>query len=100
MTHGWGQRRSTDENGASLEAVGSIGVGPLRKAGFNVLTWDSRGFGQSGGTVTVDYQDNEGRDVVCAPRLARRASRRRGSTRPATRASACTAPPTPAASSG
>ena len=27
---------------------------PLRKAGFNVLTWDSRGFGQSGGTVTVD----------------------------------------------
>ena len=64
MTHGWGQRRSTDANGSSLEAVGSIGVGPLRRAGFNVLTWDSRGFGQSGGTVTVDYKDNEGRDVV------------------------------------
>ena len=28
-----------------------------------MLTWDSRGFGQSGGTVTVDYKDNEGRDV-------------------------------------
>jgi ABC-2 type transport system ATP-binding protein len=64
MTHGWGQMRSRDENGASLEAVGAIGVGPLRKAGFNVLTWDSRGFGESGGTVTVDFKDNEGRDVV------------------------------------
>jgi ABC-2 type transport system ATP-binding protein len=64
MTHGWGQMRSKDENGTSLEAVGSTGVGPLRKAGFNVLTWDSRGFGESGGTVTVDFKDNEGRDVV------------------------------------
>ena len=42
---------------------GNVGVGPLRKAGFNVLTWDSRGFGESGGTVTVDSKDNEGRDV-------------------------------------
>jgi ABC-2 type transport system ATP-binding protein len=63
MTHGWGQQRSRDENGGSLEAFGAIGVGPLRRAGFNVLTWDSRGFGESGGTVTVDYKDNEGRDV-------------------------------------
>ena len=36
---------------------------PLRKAGFNVLTWDSRGFGNSGGTVTVDAPDKEARDV-------------------------------------
>ena len=35
----------------------------LRDAGFNVLTWDSRGFGESGGTVTVDHKDFEGRDV-------------------------------------
>ncbi len=28
-----------------------------------MLTWDSRGFGDSGGTVTVDYKGNEGRDV-------------------------------------
>ena len=41
----------------------TVGAAPLRKAGFNVLTWDSRGFGQSGGTVTVDHKDNEGRDV-------------------------------------
>src|SRR4051812_12087563 len=49
MTHGWGGTRTTDENGASSESVGTTGVGPLRKAGFNVLTWDSRGFGTSGG---------------------------------------------------
>jgi ABC-2 type transport system ATP-binding protein len=28
-----------------------------------VLTWDSRGFGESGGTVEVDSKDFEGRDV-------------------------------------
>src|SRR5215211_7794878 len=42
MTHGWGEQRSRDENGGSLEAFGAIGVGSLRRAGFNVLTWDSR----------------------------------------------------------
>ena len=63
MTHGWGGNRETDGNAASLEPLGSVGAGPLRRAGFNVLTWDSRGFGQSGGTVTVDFKDNEGRDV-------------------------------------
>ena len=64
MTHGWGGNRSTDENAGSSESVGSTGVGPLRRAGFNVLTWDSRGFGQSGGTVTVDYKGAEGRDAM------------------------------------
>jgi ABC-2 type transport system ATP-binding protein len=63
MTHGWGGNRTTDENAGSSESVGSTGVGPLRKAGFNVLTWDSRGFGASGGTVEVDSKDFEGRDV-------------------------------------
>jgi ABC-2 type transport system ATP-binding protein len=64
MTHGWAGTRSRDENGGSSEATGNTGVGPLRKAGFNVLTWDSRGFGESGGVVTVDHKDNEGRDAV------------------------------------
>src|SRR4051812_38055765 len=63
MTHGWGGNRDRDENGGSLEPVGSTGVGPLRRAGFNVLTWDSRGFGESGGTVEVDSKDFEGRDA-------------------------------------
>jgi ABC-2 type transport system ATP-binding protein len=61
MTHGWGGTRDTNPEGASSAA--NAGVGALRKAGFNVLTWDSRGFGESGGTVTIDYRANEGRDV-------------------------------------
>jgi ABC-2 type transport system ATP-binding protein len=61
MTHGWGGTREKSADGASSAA--NAGVGALRKAGFNVLTWDSRGFGESGGTVTIDYKANEGRDV-------------------------------------
>jgi ABC-2 type transport system ATP-binding protein len=61
--HGWGGSRDTDPNSASSESTGNVGVGPLRRAGFNVLTWDARGFGNSGGTVTVDSKDFEGRDV-------------------------------------
>jgi ABC-2 type transport system ATP-binding protein len=64
MTHGWAGTRTRDENAGSSEDVGATGAGPLRKAGFNVLTWDSRGFGESGGVVTVDYKETEGRDAV------------------------------------
>ena len=41
--HGWGGSGEMDENGGD--------VGPFREAGYNVLTWDARGFGGSGGTV-------------------------------------------------
>src|SRR4051794_18143186 len=61
--HGWGGSRETNQDAASDEGTGNVGVGALRKAGFNVLTWDARGFGNSGGTVTVDSPDAEGRDV-------------------------------------
>ena len=63
QTHGWGGRRERSPDAPSGESSGNVGTGPLRRAGFNVLTWDSRGFGESGGTVTVDYKGNEGRDV-------------------------------------
>jgi ABC-2 type transport system ATP-binding protein len=63
MTHGWGGSRDRNANGATSEGTGTVGVGPLRRAGFNVLTWDSRGFGESGGTVTINHKDFEGRDV-------------------------------------
>jgi ABC-2 type transport system ATP-binding protein len=63
MTHGWGGSRDATGDGQTSESTGTVGTAALRKAGFNVLTWDSRGFGESGGTVTVDYQGNEGRDV-------------------------------------
>ncbi len=60
---GWSSGRDTDENGASSDLFGSTGVGPFRQAGYNVLTWDPRGFGESGGTVQVDSPQYEGRDV-------------------------------------
>jgi ABC-2 type transport system ATP-binding protein len=63
QTHGWGGRRDQNPDSASAAGTGNVGTGPLRKAGFNVLTWDSRGFGESGGTVEVDHKDFEGRDV-------------------------------------
>jgi ABC-2 type transport system ATP-binding protein len=62
-THGWGLQRDRDPESTTQEAFGQVGLGPLRRAGYNVLTWDSRGFGESGGTVSVDSKDFEGRDV-------------------------------------
>ena len=62
-SHGWGGSRDTNPDSASSEQTGNVGLGPLRRAGFNVLTWDARGWGQSGGTIEVDSKDFEGRDV-------------------------------------
>jgi ABC-2 type transport system ATP-binding protein len=42
---------------------GALTVDGLNIAGYNVLTWDPRGFGVSTGTVEVDSKDFEGRDV-------------------------------------
>ncbi len=61
--HGWGQQRERNEDAAGSDLFGLVGPGPFRRAGYNVLTWDARGFGQSGGTVTVDSYDYEARDV-------------------------------------
>ena len=54
MGPGWGQLGSTDQNSQFEPASGVVGIGPLRRNGFNVLTWDPRGFGGSGGTAEVD----------------------------------------------
>jgi ABC-2 type transport system ATP-binding protein len=61
--HGWGGSGATDPDQASDGVTGNTGLGPLRRAGFNVLTWDARGFGDSGGQVEVDSPEFEGRDV-------------------------------------
>jgi ABC-2 type transport system ATP-binding protein len=61
MGPGWGSPGDTDTR--SIGLFGSLGIGALQKAGYNVLTWDPRGFGQSTGTVETDSADFEGRDV-------------------------------------
>lgn len=42
---------------------GIPGVGPLRQAGYNVLTWNPRGISPSGGKAQLDNPNFEGRDV-------------------------------------
>ena len=41
----------------------TIGVGALRDAGYNVVTWDPRGEWRSEGILTLDSPDYEGRDM-------------------------------------
>ncbi len=64
MGPGWslpGDTSTTD--GGAAQLLGALGIPALHKQGYNVLTWDPRGFGASGGTVEVDSADAEGRDV-------------------------------------
>jgi ABC-2 type transport system ATP-binding protein len=63
MGPGWGQLGSKDQNSKTAAALGVIGIGVLRRDGYNVLTWDPRGFGGSGGRAEVDSPEFEGRDV-------------------------------------
>lgn len=63
LGHGYGMTGETDPNSKSDTLFGQVGAGPLRRAGFNVLSWDARGFGGSGGQVEVDSPSFEGRDV-------------------------------------
>jgi ABC-2 type transport system ATP-binding protein len=51
LGHGWGGSGAT----SAPEHYAS--------AGYNVLTWDARGFGGSGGTVMIDHPEFEGRDA-------------------------------------
>ena len=61
MGPGWGQAGDTDTGQAALQGI--LSIGQLWQGGFNVLTWDPRGFGQSGGKAEVDNPAFEGRDV-------------------------------------
>ncbi len=61
MGPGWGLAGDTNTTGVAL--LGSVTIKTLQDAGYNVLTWDPRGFGESGGTVEIDNAAFEGHDV-------------------------------------
>lgn len=60
---GWGNGGLKNGGKETSEGDGVIGPAPLRRAGYNVLTWDPRGFGASGGEAKVDSPHYEARDV-------------------------------------
>jgi ABC-2 type transport system ATP-binding protein len=62
MGPGWGQSGDTDVGQSAIQGV--LSIAQLWQGGFNVLTWDPRGFGKSGGAAEVDSPSFEGRDVT------------------------------------
>ncbi|HEY2161712.1 MAG TPA: alpha/beta fold hydrolase [Solirubrobacteraceae bacterium] len=60
---GWSSPGDTSTTDSTDTSTGIPGVGTMLRAGFNVVTWDPRGFGSSGGMVEVDSSQYEGRDV-------------------------------------
>ncbi len=61
MGSGWGSAGDTDLKNPGL--LGAVSISVLRDAGYNVLTWDPRGFSASTGTITIDSPDYEGSDA-------------------------------------
>lgn len=61
MGPGWGQSGDTDTSQAGVQ--GALSIAQLWQGGFNVLTWDPRGFGHSTGEAEIDSPTVEGRDV-------------------------------------
>ena len=59
---------ATNLNGTLLDPiltdfVGQMSIATLRKAGYNVVTWDPRGEWRSGGTLELNSPDYEAHDV-------------------------------------
>jgi ABC-2 type transport system ATP-binding protein len=61
MGPGWGL--PGDTNVSAVGVLGVLNIASLQRAGYNVVTWDPRGFGKSDGTIEVDSIDFEARDV-------------------------------------
>lgn len=58
---GFGGKAQSDPDATNSGAVPA--VGDLRRAGYNVLTWNPRGISPSGGQAQLNNPDIEGRDV-------------------------------------
>lgn len=59
---GWSMPGATGD-GVDVIGLSSSPIDGLHQAGFNVLTWDPRGFGESGGAASVNDPELEGRDA-------------------------------------
>ncbi len=59
----WGQAGDTNTRTRGSGLFGDVNIADLWDAGFNVLTWDPRGFGKSSGVVAVDAPNAEARDT-------------------------------------
>ena len=51
-------------NGIITDFGGFVGIPSLRRAGYNVVTWDPRGVWNSGGQLQINLPEAEGRDVT------------------------------------
>jgi ABC-2 type transport system ATP-binding protein len=60
---GWSQPGDTNTTTRGNGLFGDVSIADLWDAGYNVLTWDPRGFGKSTGAVSVDAPGVEGRDT-------------------------------------
>lgn len=60
---GWGGAAESDPSAPTDTAGGTIGLAPLLANGYNVVTWNPRGFRTSTGKAQADSVLYEGRDV-------------------------------------
>ena len=60
---GWSQPGDTNTAAQGDGIFGDLNIANLWDAGYNVLTWDPRGFGKSGGVVSTNDPKHEGRDT-------------------------------------
>lgn len=60
---GWGGAALTDATAPTSTSGGTIGVAPMLAAGYNVVSWNPRGFHTSTGQAEADSVLFEGRDA-------------------------------------
>jgi ABC-2 type transport system ATP-binding protein len=61
MGPGWSLAGSVEDTETVM--FGALDISSMNERGYNVLTWDPRGFGESGGTASVNDPELEGRDA-------------------------------------
>ncbi len=60
---GWSQPGDVNTASKGDGIFGDLNIANLWAEGYNVLTWDPRGFGKSGGVVSTNDPDHEGKDA-------------------------------------